>query len=191
MRLFVAVDPDDALRQRMLKAVSRIREQLDRRPGGRLAWVTPENWHITLVFLGEIRDDVATMIGERFGVPFDVPPFRLTCAQPGLFPPRGRPRVLWVGVEEGNAGLASLHRAVLERLDDVPFRREARTFTPHLTLARVRPGPPTVARDDLAGVHVGRPGGCTIDHVTLYWSQLSPKGARYEALVRAPLRIGS
>ena len=188
MRLFTAIDIDDALRERIAGAVGSMRARADPIVNDRLAWVKPESWHITLVFIGEVPDAVAADVTERNAAPIDLPAFRLVFGQPGLFPPRGRPRVLWVGVEQGSEQLAAVQRAVVARLEGVPFRREDRPFSPHLTLARVRPGSPGVTRDRLDNLRVDRLGGCTIDHVTLYRSHLSSKGARYEALVRAPLR---
>jgi 2'-5' RNA ligase len=187
MRLFAAVDVSEELRGRIEAAVGRMRTHLDPVADERLAWVKPESWHITLVFIGELPESVATPAARHFAAPFERAPFRLVFGEPGLFPPRGRPRVLWVGVEEGAEPLADLQRRVLRRLDDVPFRRETRAFAPHLTLARVRRGSAGPGRDQLEDLHLGRLGGCTIDHVTLYRSHLSPKGARYEPLVHAPL----
>jgi 2'-5' RNA ligase len=188
MRLFAAIDIDDALRDRIAGAVGSMRSRLDATFGDRLAWVKAESWHITLVFIGEVPEAAGAEVVERMAARFEIPVFRLVFGQPGLFPPRGRPRVLWVGVEQGSEQLAAVHRALAGRLEGVPFRREDRPFSPHLTLARVRRGSPGIARDRLEDLRVDRLGGCTIDHVTLYRSHLSSKGARYEALVRAPLR---
>jgi 2'-5' RNA ligase len=188
MRLFTAIDIADTLRERIAGAVEPMRARLDQPQGDRLAWVKPESWHVTLVFIGEVPDAVAAAVAERIAAPFAIPAFRLVFGGPGLFPPRGRPRVLWVGIEDGTEQLAAVQRAVVARLGGVPFRRENRPFTPHLTLARVRAGSRGVTRGSLEDLRVERLGGCTIDHVTLYRSHLSSKGARYEALVRAPLR---
>jgi 2'-5' RNA ligase len=188
MRLFTAIDIDDALRDRIAGAVGSMRSRLDPAVSDRLAWVRPESWHITLVFIGEVPDAVGADVAGRIAAPFEVPAFQLVFGQPGLFPPRGRLRVLWVAVEQGSEDLVAVHQVVLARLEGVRFRRESRPFSPHLTLARVRPGPRTVTRGSLEDLRIDRLGGCTIDHVTLYRSHLSSKGARYEALVRAPLR---
>jgi len=191
MRLFTAIDIDGTLRERIAGAVECMRARMDPTVADRLAWVKPESWHITLVFVGEVPDGVAADIAERIAAPFDSSAFRLVFGQPALFPPRGRPRVLWVRVEQGSEQLAVLQQSVVARLEGVPFRREVRPFTPHLTLARVRPRSSGVSRDRLEDLRVDRLGGCTIDHVTLYRSHLSSKGARYAPLVRAQLRSGT
>jgi 2'-5' RNA ligase len=69
----------------------------------------------------------------------------------------------------------------------VPFRREGRPFSPHLTLARFRDGGTRSDRQRLAEVRFEPAGGCTIDHVTLYQSRLSRRGPTYTPLVATPL----
>jgi 2'-5' RNA ligase len=80
-----------------------------------------------------------------------------------------------------------VHAETMRRLEHVEFRREARPFAPHLTIGRWRDPGPARLRRELAGSQAADAGRCTIDHVTLYESRLSPRGPTYVPLLRSPL----
>jgi RNA 2',3'-cyclic 3'-phosphodiesterase len=108
----------------------------------------------------------------------------------GAFPSPTRPRVLWAGIDEGRAAAATLARGVDDALAELGFEREARAFSPHVTLGRVRgPRPaPRLAEALAAGGHFGRQ---PVASVALMRSDLSPRGARYSELATAPLAAAS
>jgi 2'-5' RNA ligase len=114
--------------------------------------------------------------------------FDLEIASLGAFPSPTRPRVLWAGVTEGQAPLAALAAAVDDALAPLGFPREARPFTAHVTLARVRePRRAPALAAALGAAAARRFGRVTIDHLALMRSDLSPRGARYTALSTVPL----
>jgi RNA 2',3'-cyclic 3'-phosphodiesterase len=188
MRLFVAVDIDDRTRGGVARAIDVFRTALEAAQStARVSWVAPDRLHLTLQFIGQVSEDTAAAIEARLGPPFELPAFEMRLGSIGTFPPGGRPRVVWLGLDRGADARAALHEEVQRRLADVPFRRESRAFSPHLTLARFKHGG---TRDDVERIsRVGlRPaGGCTIDHVTLYQSRLSPRGPTYTPLRVTPL----
>jgi RNA 2',3'-cyclic 3'-phosphodiesterase len=188
MRLFVAVDLDDAVRAAVQRSTVALRQRLERlRTASRLGWVGPDRMHLTLVFLGEVSESIGGDIAARLASPVAVSPFSIRIGHVGMFPPSGRPRVLWLAVEDGLDELRRLHREVLNRLEGLEFAREARAFSPHLTLARFRE-PGTVAeRQALADVELPSFGASRVDHVTLYQSRLSPKGPTYLPVRTTPL----
>jgi 2'-5' RNA ligase len=205
-RLFLAVDIDDATRTQVGRIASGLREALDTHT--KLSWVRPERMHLTLHFLGNVDDAFEERLRETLSAPIAVAPFDVTFDGLGMFPERGSPRVLWLGVAEGLEPLRRLHAAlvgldVFEGLDlsrAVP-ERTADSFTPHLTLARVRPstrardalraleGRDRVTRSTLTGITriQAFAGPSRIDRVTLYESRLSPAGPTYVRLAEAPL----
>jgi 2'-5' RNA ligase len=188
MRLFVAVDIDDATRRRIEHMTDGLRRVVERAGRtARIAWVPPDRLHLTLQFVGEVSDAVGGEIVARLGAPFDRPPFELRFGPIGMFPSTGPPRVVWLGIEEGAGELVSLQASVARRLEGVPFRREPRPFSPHLTLARFKEGGTRADRNRIAGVPLEAAGGCTIDRVTLYRSRLSPRGPTYMPLASTPL----
>lgn len=186
MRLFIGVELDDALKAAIAAEIDRIRREIERRRARVQArWVPPENHHITLWFLGEVDDSRAASVAKALERPFETPAFTLRISGAGTFPPSGAPRVIWMGIAEGSPSLRSLHEDLATRLAPLGFEREARAYSPHLTIARVKEGPPAL-RDTLRAA-VGDVGACTVGAVTLFRSRTSPKGATYEALFRVAL----
>ena len=181
MRLFVAVDVPDAIKDAIERqVVGPLRAAL---PGAR--WSRPEGRHLTLKFLGEVPDERVESVGaalssaaarhERFDAGFDVV---------GGFPNVRRPRVLWVGIGEGSDALASLAADVEDVLQPLGFPGEDRPFRGHFTLARF-PTPKIVRA--LPDVTVPD-ASFAVDEIVLFRSQLHPKGARYTVIQRFPLR---
>ncbi len=191
----------------MGRIASGLREALETHIKG--SWVRPERMHLTLHFLGNVDDAFEQRLRDTLSNPITIAPFDVTFDGLGMFPERGSPRVLWLGVAEGLEPLRSLHDVFVARLKSSPTperatptpERTADSFTPHLTLARFRPS--TRARDALRALE-GRDGvtrstltGITripafagpsrIDRVTLYESRLSPAGPTYVRLAEAPL----
>ena len=103
--------------------------------------VTPaENLHLTLAFLGEIDAGQVESAGAAVQAAAQGrAPWRLRWTVPGAFPSASRPRVLWLGVDGGEA-LVEVHKALAEALAGAGLPVEERAFRPHLTLARVRRG---------------------------------------------------
>ena len=179
-RLFVALDlPDDARERLVGWRAGLLRGRNDLRP------VVPEALHLTLVFLGyrpeeEIPAIGAVVAGAAEGR--EAPLLR-----PGrvvAVPPRRRPRLFALDLEDDGGRAGALQEALSDALEAGGFHRpERRRFWPHVTLARVPRG---VRADPLAGEPPpGEP--FRAGEVTLYRSHLSPRGARYEALARTAL----
>jgi RNA 2',3'-cyclic 3'-phosphodiesterase len=188
MRLFVAVDIDDRTRGGVARAIDALRTTMETAQSStRVSWVAPERLHLTLQFIGHVSEDTAAAIEARLGPPFDLPAFEMRLGSVGTFPPGGRPRVVWLGLDRGADALAALHDEIERRLADVPFRRESRAFSAHLTLARFKNGGTRPDVERISRVALEPAGGCTIDHVTLYQSRLSPRGPTYTPLRVTPL----
>jgi 2'-5' RNA ligase len=107
----------------------------------------------------------------------------------GVFPERGAPRVLWLGIGDGVDELRIVQQVLTVRLSAVaPATRASpgETFTPHLTLARFRDRVHRAHISEITGIPASA-GPCLIDRVTLYESRLSPAGPSYLRLAEAPL----
>jgi 2'-5' RNA ligase len=187
VRLFVAVDLDEAVRRAAGRLARTLRERLEQAGSYSVSWVASDNLHLTLQFLGEVDDRAGAAVTSAMATPFAQPPFDLELAGVGTFPPGGPARVLWFGISAGAAALDQLSTEVDARLRPLGFPREDRGFRAHLTVARFRtPAPPRV-RDLTTLTSAGPIGRCQVQHVTLYQSHLSPKGATYTPLTRAVL----
>lgn len=179
MRLFVAVDVPDDIRDAIeSEIVGELRHVV---AGAR--WTRPEGRHLTLKFLGNVAEDRVEEIGRTLGdVAVRDASFEARFAGIGGFPNVRRPRVLWIGVEEGSAELSELARAVESGFEPLGFEPEGRAFHGHLTLARF-PSPRAIELPDI-DVRLRR---FPVAEVVLFRSHLHPKGARYEALRRFAL----
>jgi len=182
MRQFLAIEVPAAMRDRM----GELQQRLARCTAG-FRWVRPESIHLTLRFLGQVPQPLdadarpAWARAARAGAAF-----RLQVSELGVFPPRGAPRVLWLGLTElgGEGGrLERLANALEQAARDLGFPPQERAFRAHLTLGRARGAasrpPPDV------GWAVPEP--FEVAEVTLFESRLHPAGARYTALARYPL----
>jgi 2'-5' RNA ligase len=185
VRLFLAA----ALPEAVESAASGLQSALRRRLRG-WRWPRPEGIHLTLRFLGEVDaalDERARAEWER--VAAECRPFRVGLDEVGHFPPRGVPRVLWIGlleIEPGGA-LAALARQLEATARELGWAPERRPFRPHLTLGRARKGSrPDVPPGDEA---VPRAEGW-VRGIRLVESRLLPEGARYTARAVYPLGGG-
>lgn len=96
--------------------------------------------HLTLHFLGDVPDDSGRALQDRlFRV--EQRPFTVAIRGTGVFPPRGRPTVLWAGVAESKP-LTDLHAAVAGVIESCGLDVEPRPYVPHVTLARLTPAVP-------------------------------------------------
>ncbi|MFM9059039.1 MAG: RNA 2',3'-cyclic phosphodiesterase [Planctomycetaceae bacterium] len=102
--------------------------------------VRPAQMHLTLHFLGDVADATHVALpGALARVAFE--PFAVEIRRTGVFPPRGRPSVLWAGIAD-SAPLVALHAAVGTALASCGLEIETRPFVPHVTLARLTPAAP-------------------------------------------------
>ncbi len=155
-----------------------------------IRWVSAENLHLTVWFLGEVSDGRAGAVLDVLRPPLQEPAFMLHLAGLGAFPPSGPPRVFWMGLSQGTDELARLHDAIGARLLPWGFRAELRAYSAHLTLARVKEPPPSAARAvirQLLRDTDADAGRCRIEALTVFRSRTSPAGAAYEPLLRVPL----
>jgi RNA 2',3'-cyclic 3'-phosphodiesterase len=174
VRLFVAIEIEAAIRQRINEFVARLESNIS---GAR--WVRPEGLHITLKFLGNVEDKRRTTIEQALrSVPGRA--FGLSLKGLGMFPNPRSPRVLWVGIE-ADTELEQLAGRVDEQMFSAGFEREKRGFSPHVTLARFNQRP----RGNLGSLlSDAQPsfGTMTASQFHLWESKLSPQGSRYTKL---------
>jgi RNA 2',3'-cyclic 3'-phosphodiesterase len=131
-RLFVAID--------LPKEVCWRLAQLLAAPPRGVRAVRPAQLHLTLHFLGDVADAARAALPEALAR-VSAGRFELGIRGTGVFPPRGRPSVLWAAVAE-SAPLTALHAAILAALDSCGVEVERRPYVPHVTLARLTPAVP-------------------------------------------------
>jgi len=191
MRLFVALDIDESIREKIVRFMDGVRGFA---PDVR--WVKSESLHVTLKFIGErpdpeeIKDALSKIRSSSFEVTF---------RGYGFFPTAKSARVFWVGLESGPQ-LANLAQSVDENLIPLDIARESHTFSPHLTLARTGSGRPARDKKDrpnrnfqrlqekLGALSAPEFGTMSAREFFLYQSQLSPHGSRYTKIANFALR---
>lgn len=190
LRLFVAIELPPEVRQ----ALARVQDDLRGRDLGKLRWVRPEAIHLTLKFLGETPAEKVPAIGDAMaGAVQGVPAHELHLTSTGTFGGRS-PRVLWVGLVGDLDVALDLQQRIDGELAKIGFPREARAFSPHLTLARVRP---ETAREMAAPIAAAIrevrvvQAVIRVREISLMRSTLGPGGATYQRLASFPLGAAS
>jgi 2'-5' RNA ligase len=176
-RLFVGLEIPDELRTRLGLIQAGVQ-------GAR--WVPPENFHITLRFIGEVDEglgrDIADELAQLRANSFDV---RLSGA--GHFESGRRVQQLWVGVERSEAlfALQSRVNSIVTRL----VGPDARRFRPHVTLARLNGAKPDTVRHWLAANTLFTALPFAVEHFVLFASFLGKSAAIYRAEAEYPLLL--
>jgi RNA 2',3'-cyclic 3'-phosphodiesterase len=186
LRLFVALQIPDSIRNDYAALIDDLRRLDAKASPKKPKWVRPENLHVTLKFIGHIDpsklDPIRTAL-TNVNSPQEV---RLDFRNVGFFPNAKRPRVIWGGMDTSE-NLAPLAHAIDHQIATLGFPAEERTFTPHLTLARL--DPPEIAPELRAAIekHATRDFGLLhTSEFHLIESKLKPTGAEYTTLQTFP-----
>lgn len=194
MRLFVALDLDPAIRERIGLFLEGVRGFA---PDSR--WVREESLHVTLKFIGEKPAPAAESIKSALSA-IQAGAIVITLQGYGFFPNPRSARVFWIGIQAGPE-LARLARTVDDATAPLGIPREDHAFSPHLTLARggAGSGAPRRQKDDrpnrnfqrlqekLSALPTPEFGTMTAREFFLYESQLGPGGSRYTKIAAFPL----
>lgn len=195
MRLFIALDIPDAIRDRIARFVEGVSGFA---PDAR--WVKPESLHLTLKFIGEQPDSAVDQVKQALSTIESNPP-EIHFRGYGFFPTAKSARVFWIGME-ASAQLATLAAAIDDEMAKLGIPKEDRAFSPHLTLARSAGGSGSPRRnkadvpnrtfqrlqEKLAALSAPEFGAMTPRSFFLYQSQLSPKGSKYTKLAAFDLK---
>lgn len=182
MRTFIAI----SLHQDIISELSGFIKGLSTLDSS-VRWVRPENIHLTLKFLGEVKDDRVAKIADALNdTVVTHRPFTISIRGTGCFPNCKSPRVLWVGVDTSEQ-LQRLFQDLQEACYNLGFERHQKGFTPHLTLGRVKS---TVKKelttffDKYRQYHWGEG---AVDSIYLMKSLLRPEGPVYSVIAKLPL----
>jgi RNA 2',3'-cyclic 3'-phosphodiesterase len=183
-RTFIAIELPAEVRHFLAQTQDRLR-----RAGADVKWVRPDLVHLTLVFLGDVpverRPDVEAAVRQALA---GAGPIRLQVSGAGRFPPQGLPRTAWVGVSETTGALVRLQQAVAKATAAFAEKPEARAYTAHLTLGRVKTGKHARDLTGMLDAMAGATGPAfEAREVTLFRSDLSARGPTYTALARVAI----
>ncbi len=178
MRLFIAVDVEEPSIVSRVAMVKSTIQSLN----VPVKLVEDENLHITLLFIGEVSEYAAESIKEALST-LSFRSFKIKLKGIGAFPSPGRPRVVWVGVDEGEEELVKLHREVLSRVRKAGIQVSKQEFKPHLTIGRVKGTRNITALTKMLMEYSEEEFGYqVVNEVRLKQSILTPKGPIYKTL---------
>ncbi len=177
-RLFVAIDPPQHIRDHLTLLCCGL-------PNAR--WTPPEQFHLTLCFIGEVDGSTFLDIREALAE-ITVPQFSLQLQGVGFFPPRGQPRVIWAGIQKSEP-LHLLQRKITTRLFHLGLEPDNRKFSPHVTLARLQQTPAAKVGKYLQNSGLFRSMPYLVDQFSLYSSVLGRAGASHRIEQRYPLSV--
>jgi RNA 2',3'-cyclic 3'-phosphodiesterase len=187
LRTFIALDFPPEIIQRIEEIIAYFRTQT---PKDALKWVSTNNLHLTIKFLGEIPeeklDQVKAILTDSLRNKSE---FNIEIEGLGMYPNKHNPRVVWLGINADDT-LINLHQILDSALQAVDIEREKRAFSPHLTIARVRRQTKRNTIKEIGEIlsqfKVDSLGKINVKEIVLYQSELTSKGPIY-----TPLKVES
>jgi 2'-5' RNA ligase len=189
IRAFVAIELDDPIRHALEKVQARLKLE---RAARSVKWIPIDSIHSTLKFLSDVESDKLPVLQRAIAdACAGTPPFRLTIGGIGTFPNTRRPNIIWIGAEGQVEIAAQIAKGIEEACAALGYAREARPFTPHLTIGRVKraasPNDRQFIGEMIVTTKVGTLGELRVDHVAVLKSELKPTGSVYTPLMEIRL----
>lgn len=190
IRSFIAIELPSALKNN----IGKFQMGLKQSRWTFVKWVNPDLLHLTIKFLGNqsmARLDVVKEVLASCAA--SCRRFNLSTGQTGSFPGGNRVRVFWLGLEGDLDQLQSLVMAIENSLEKRGFVKESRSFTAHLTLARLRDECSLYEKktfiEATKNLNFNPPCSFTVDHVVLMKSNLTPGGPIYTKIADYQLLV--
>ncbi len=182
MRVFIAIEIDKVIKDDLADLQREIRGKADLRKGD-AKWVEPEDMHLTLKFLGEIKD---TQLVEICKITKEVTGkhkrFDIEIGGVGSFGGQSA-RVLWVGAGSESKDLLDLQEDLETQLAFAGWPEENRKFEGHLTLCRIKNFQAGIKLAQLAKEYEKyNLDVVSVDSVCIFQSELTPQGPVYTLL---------
>lgn len=180
MRSFIAIELDKEVKDLIWREERKISEKVKG-----VKWVKCENLHITLKFLGDINESELEKIKsviEKVGA--ETRRFKISGGDFGAFPEPSRTRVLFFGIKEGKSNIYTINDVLEQELSKLGFKREQRTYHPHITIGRVKRGVIDTRMFLDASVNFTQ----KVNSITLFKSTLTQEGPIYDVIMRGELR---
>jgi 2'-5' RNA ligase len=189
-RLFVALEPPEATRPRLVAAQQALHQALGA-AARQLRWAAPATLHLTLRFLGDVEPDRVPAVEAALEIAAaQGHPLALEIRGAGAFPEARHPRALFLDVGGDLGPLRQLVASLEAGLVEAGFAAEPRPFRPHLTVARARERRGAIGLETALAAASVQSIAWPVGAVTLFESHLEAGGARHEAILVATLGGG-
>ena len=184
VRAFVAVVISEDIRRKVAEVQGQAKKFAPN-----VKWVAPDNFHITLMFLGDVAEDRLSEVHEAISDAVrGLQPFTMSFSGLGVFPNLSRPRVVWAGVEQGREQLMEIAAKVDAALVKLGFEKEDRPFAAHITIGRVKDGkPPGGLAQGIEEIDARNMGSQQVASVVVMESELLREGPVYSPLSESKL----
>jgi len=184
IRGFIAVEIDQVNKQKISALITQLKKS-----DTHIKWATEGQMHLTLKFLGDIKEsDVEKISNSLKSIADNSNAFSIHFSKIGAFPNMQRPRVIWLGIDKGAEELKLLNSKIENDLEKLGFVKEKREYSAHLTLGRVK----SLKNIDkltkiISEITLDLNDEIKINKLTLFQSTLTPKGAIYSPLSEYPI----
>ena len=179
IRTFIAVELSEDVKNQLDKVQDMLRDC-----AVEIKWVESFNFHLTLKFLGKIKEEQLVEIKAVLSeIASNRDSFEIEISEIGAFPSLDYPRVIWSGIDKGEQKLIELQSELESELLNLDFAPEDRQYTPHITLGRLK----DEAREKVLSEQLKEyPISYTLDDevsaITLFKSELTEKGPKYTVI---------
>lgn len=183
MRAFLAVELSKPIRRKL----ALFQRQLRALPIS-VTWVAERNLHITVKFLGEVTAHRLSELKSRLEPDYaEREPFTVHIGGFGAYPNLRKPHILWAGANGSEDAFQAVFEQAERAAGVLGVAQEPRAFSPHITLGRIRNGGEVRGAEGLLAPYAEFDAGdMTVSSVSLFSSQLTPKGSIYNRLSRFP-----
>jgi 2'-5' RNA ligase len=159
-------------------------------PTPSIRWVPSNNIHLTLKFLGETSPQNIDQLARSLEIEINqIEPFSIPFSETGIFPNVRKPRIIWIGLSH-SPKLVIIHKLIESVTATFGFKREERSFSPHITLGRVNEIFPALnykkLLEDIRSIDISIIEELEVKSVTIFKSDLKPKGPIYTAIHSIP-----
>lgn len=184
VRLFIAVKISEKQKHELTSLQNKLKNHLEG-----VRWVRPEGLHLTLKFIGETEEDAIASIKQAMDLTVpSIAAFKMKFGGCGAFPSPQKARIIWVGLIQGLSEMKRLAEDLQDNLSVYGFAPEKRPYQPHITLGRLRYSlPEIITTKILEEEDTFLSSVSDVDCMTLFTSQLLPRGALYTEIYQASL----
>lgn len=179
IRLFLAVTLPDEIKSALTDVSRKLQTSC-----ADVKWVKPENYHITVKFLGDVKPEMLDAIIECIRAALkDTTSFDMRISGAGAFMKHGAPSVIWVGTKQGSEQIGAISSRIDDLLSTLGFEKENRAFSAHITLGRARSARGAEKLCDLlVSMKDISIGFMKVNNIAIMKSSLKPDGPVYSTL---------